>query len=233
MLRIRGRQFFAAPDSLTLFLSLTNTDSRRRFRHGNSCFLAALSAGQSTYMASEATQILWAINSGNRGGASRLLELVYDELRTVAHRTMRPRSPAEPLQPTELVHEVYVRLVDKQTSDWRSRSHFFAVAATAMRHILVDAARARAQLKRGGGAPHFSLDEGLVLSTERDADVLALDEALLVLAHESADRARLVELRFFGGLTMDEIAATTDTSKRSVEREWRITRAWLRRHLTR
>jgi RNA polymerase sigma factor (TIGR02999 family) len=184
-------------------------------------------------MASEATEILWAINAGNSGGTGRLLELVYDELRAVAHRAMRPKVAAEPLQPTELVHEAYLRLVDKQASDWRSRSHFFAVAATAMRHILVDAARARAQLKRGGGAPHFSLDEGLVLSTDRDADVLALDDALLVLADESGDRARLVELRFFGGLTMDEIATATDTSKRSVEREWRITRAWLRRHLAR
>ena len=182
---------------------------------------------------SEATQILFALSGGDRTGAHRLMELVYDELRKLAFRYLRPRALLEPLQPTELVHEAFLRLVDKSCTDWRGRSHFFAVAATVMRHILVDEARSRASLKRGGGQVHLSVNEEFVLSVERDHDVLAVNGALEALEKRNPERAHLVEMRFFGGMTMDEVAEATGRPKRTVERDWTVTRAWLRRELSR
>jgi len=181
---------------------------------------------------SEATQILFALNRGDRSGVNRLIELVYDELRSLAARYLVARKPCEPLQPTELVHEAFIKLVDKESiSDWRSRSHFYAVAATVMRHLLVDEARKRMQQKRGSGRTPIALADTRTISVERDEDVLALDDALSDLERTSRDRARLVELRFFAGMTMDEIAEVSGQSKRTLEREWTITRAWLRRQL--
>lgn len=181
---------------------------------------------------SEASQILIALNVGDRSGTDRLMELVYDELRSLAFRYLGARKPKEPLQPTELVHEAFIKLVDNErVPDWRSRSHFYAVAATAMRHILVDEARKRMQGKRGGGEIPISLVEARTISITRDEDIVALDEALTSLAKANAERARVVELRFFGGLTMDEIAEATGQPKRSLEREWTVTKAWLRREL--
>ena len=181
---------------------------------------------------SEATQILFALNHGDRSGTDRLMELVYDELRSLAARYLVPRKPREPLQPTELVHEAFIKLVDKEsTSDWRSRSHFYAVAATVMRHLLVDEARKRMQQKRGGGQTPLALADTRTISVERDEDVVELDDALSDLERTNQDRARLVELRFFGGMTMDEIAEVSGQSKRTLEREWTVTRAWLRRRL--
>lgn len=181
--------------------------------------------------ASEATQILWALGRGDRSRADRLMELVYGELRGLARKYVGGWGPATPLQPTELVHEAFVKLVDHDKADWRSRSHFYAVAATAMRQILVDEARKRSRQRRGGDRPHLPLDEGQVLSLSRDEDILAVDEALDRLAREDPERARLVELRFFGGLTMDELAEATGQSKRTLHREWAVARAWLRREL--
>ena len=176
--------------------------------------------------------MLRTVRSGDRSGIGRLAELVYGELRSLASRYVRNESSRDALQPTELVHEAFIRLIDGQEVDWRSRTHFFAVASTVMRHVLVDEARKRLQQQRGGEFTHVPLSGGLPLSIDRDEDVLALDDLLTTLAAHSVDRARLVELRFFGGMTMDEIAETEGRSKRTLEREWRLTRAWLRRELT-
>ena len=182
--------------------------------------------------ASEATQILVGLRGGDRAGVGRLMELVYDEMRRLASHYVRRRGPFVALQPTELVHETFVKLVGQERAHWRSRSHFYAIAATAMRHILVDEARGRLSLKRGGGDVQLSLSEELTISVERDDDLKALDDALEHLAVTRPERARLVELRFFGGLTVDEVSKATGVAKRTVEREWRVTRAWLRRELS-
>ena len=180
---------------------------------------------------SEATQIVHALSQGDRSRVGRLMELMYNEMRSLASNYVRRRGPLPALQPTELVHEAFLKLINQKKADWKSRSHFFAVAATVMRQLLVDEARRRLSLKRGGGQIHLSLSEELTVSVGRDADVLALDDALEVLAQERPERAQLVELRFFGGMTMDEVAEATGLAKRTLEREWRVTRAWLRRHL--
>jgi RNA polymerase sigma factor (TIGR02999 family) len=159
------------------------------------------------------------------------MELVYGQLRGLARRYVHGKSPYEPMQPTELVHEAFIKLVDHDGEDWRGRSHFYAVAAMAMRQILVDTARKRLRDKRGGGELHLPLDEGQVLSIKRDEDVVAVDDVLSKLAAVHPEQAHLVELRFFGGMTMDEIAEATGTSKRTLHREWAVARAWLRREL--
>ena len=161
------------------------------------------------------------------------MELVYDELRSLASRYVRRSGPREPLQPTELVHEAFLRLVNEGGADWRGRSHFYAVAATVMRNVLVDEARARMSLKRGGDRVRVDVTETLVLSVDRDQDVLALNDALEALEVKNPARARLVEMRFFAGMTVDEVAEAVGQPKRTVEREWTVTRAWLRRELSR
>jgi len=159
------------------------------------------------------------------------MELVYGELRGLARRYVHRGSPHEPMQPTELVHEAFIKLVDSDSADWRGRSHFYAVAATAMRQILVDEARKRLRGKRGSGEVHLPLDDGQVLSVTRDEDVRAVDDILVKLTADHPEQGRLVELRFFGGMTMDEIGEATGVSKRSLYREWNVARAWLRREL--
>jgi len=159
------------------------------------------------------------------------MELVYDELRGLA-RGFVWRRPPQPFQPTELVHEAFLKLVASDGADWRGRSHFYAVAATAMRQILVDEARKRLRRKRGDGKPLLLLDEEQVLSISDHADVLAVHEAIEALASRDPGQARLVEMRFFGGMTMDEIAEATGVSKRTLQREWSMIRAWLRRELS-
>jgi len=181
--------------------------------------------------ASEATQILFGLSGGDRSRVGRLMELVYNEMRGLALHYIRRRGSLPALQPTELVHEAFIKLVHQKSADWRSRSHFYAVAATAMRHILVDEARKRLSSKRGGGQVHLSLEDEITISVEKDEDLAALNDALELLAATRPERARLVELRFFGGLTVDEVSEVTGTAKRTIEREWRVTRAWLRRTL--
>ena len=180
---------------------------------------------------SEATQILGALSTGDRTRLDRLMELVYSELRGVARRYVSPRSQYEPMQATELVHAAFIKLVGHDGIDWRGRSHFYAVAATAMRQILVDEARKRLRDKRGSGQVNVSFDESLVLSPSSDQDVLAVDDVLSKLAERYPEQSRLVEMRFFGGMTMDEIAEATGVSKRTLHREWSMARAWLRREL--
>lgn len=180
---------------------------------------------------SEATLILTALSGGDRSQVDRLMELVYGELRGLARRYLGRGPAQEPLQPTELVHEAFLKLVGHHQTDWRGRSHFYAVAAIAMRQILVDEARKRLRVKRGGGQIHISLEDQDILSTHRDEDVLAVDEVLTRLVTVHPRRARLVELRFFGNMSLDEVAEALQLSTRTVQREWDVARAWLRREL--
>jgi RNA polymerase sigma factor (TIGR02999 family) len=158
--------------------------------------------------------------------------LVYDDLRRLAQHYLKREHAGHTLQPTALVHEAFLRLIDQTRVDWRDRSHFFAVGAQAMRRILVNHAKSRGRLKRGGGKQKLSLDEALTVSMDDDEQILALDEALERLAAVDERRAKIVELRFFGGLSVEETAAVLGVSKRTVEREWTACRAWLRRELS-
>ena len=177
------------------------------------------------------TQILEQIKGGDQKAADKLLPLVYDEFRALARHYLNQERPNHTLQPTALVNEAYMKLVDQTRVDWQGRSHFFAVAAQAMRRILVDHARSRQRDKRGGGRARVALDEAVALAPEKDEDVLALDEALEKLAKLDERQAKVVELRFFGGLSVDEVAEALGVSKRTVEGDWTFARAWLSREL--
>ncbi|HWB10858.1 MAG TPA: sigma-70 family RNA polymerase sigma factor [Pirellulales bacterium] len=160
-----------------------------------------------------------------------LVPLIYDELRRVAARYLRREAPGNTLQPTALVHEAFVKLAGQQRVDWQGRTHVLAIGAKAMRRILVDHAKRKRRVKRGGGLNRIQLDEATALSPERDEDLLAVDEALDKLAAIDERQATIVELRFFGGMTVEEVAQTLGISKRTVESEWTMVRAWLRREL--
>lgn len=183
-------------------------------------------------MKSEATQILAAISSGDRSDSDRLMELVYDDFRKLASTYLGGDTPGNTLQPTAVVHEAFIKLVNHEEIDWEGRSHFFAIGATAMRQILVDHARKKSTQKRGGDRQKVNLDERLALSAGRDEDVLALDEALEKLATIDERRARIVEMRFFAGMTEAEVAVALGVSKSTVEKQWAATSRWLRRELS-
>ncbi len=179
---------------------------------------------------SDVTLLLEAVAGGNRRAAADLLPLVYDELRKLAAARMASESPHQTLQPTALVHEAYLRLVG--TADgpqWDHRGHFFAAAAEAMRRILVDQARRKSAVRHGGGLVRLELDPDLAASPEPREDLLALDEALTRLAAEDPLKAELVQLRYFGGLTLPEAALALGLSERTAGRHWAFARAWLRR----
>lgn len=160
-----------------------------------------------------------------------LLPVVYQELRRLAASYLRRERPGQTLQPTALVHEAYLRLLKDRPDRWQNRAHFCAIAAHSMRQILIERARARGALKRGGGGPRVTLDEALVADGERSIDLVALDEALDRLAQFDREQARLVELRFFGGLTVEETAEAMKISPATVKRHWAVARAWLAREL--
>jgi RNA polymerase sigma factor (TIGR02999 family) len=160
------------------------------------------------------------------------MPLVYAELRRLARRYMGRESPGHTLQTSALINEAYMKLVDQQSVQWQNRAHFFAVAARVMRNILIDHARSHHYAKRGAGARKISLDETAVLTPERAADLVALDDALNALAVLDARKSRIIELRFFGGLSIDETAEVMKISPVTVTREWRAARAWLRREIT-
>lgn len=184
---------------------------------------------------SDVTRLLVAWSAGDPAAGERLLPAVYAELRRQAARAMRREGSDHTLQTTALVHEAYLRLVDQDRVVWRSRAHFFGVAAQLMRRILVDHARGRHAAKRGGGLQRLALDDGDAPTAAADTegiDVIALHEALERLATFDPVQARLVELRYFGGLNIDETADALDVSPATVKREWAIARAWLRRELT-
>jgi RNA polymerase sigma factor (TIGR02999 family) len=168
----------------------------------------------------------------------RLTPLVYPELRRLARHYMRGEASGNTLQTTALVHEAYLRLVDAAGVDWQDRAHFFAVSAQMMRRILVDAARARGSAKRGGGrhsshSTTVNLDNIADVGAQRDTELIALDDALNVLAQMNPRHARVVELRFFGGLSVEETASVLKISPQTVMRDWKLAKAWLRRELTR
>ena len=186
----------------------------------------------STPDATHITEILRRISDGDRAGLDELTPLVYQELRVIARHLLNRERPGHTLQPSDLVHEAFIKLAKQDRVDWKGRSHFFAVGATHMRRILVDHARSKAAVKRGEKPQRVELTDALKLYIDRPADVLALDDALEKLAKLDARQAQIVELRFFGGLTVEEVAEVLDVSKRTVEAEWTMIRAWLRHELT-
>jgi RNA polymerase sigma-70 factor (ECF subfamily) len=181
----------------------------------------------------EVTQLLQAWSDGNRDALDELVPLVYEELHRLARHYMSGERDGHSLQATDLVNEAYVRLIDWKNVRWQNRAHFFAVAAQMMRRILVDFARSRQFLKRGGEARRVSLSEAAGVIVERGEDFIALDDALKSLAVFDARKSRIVELRFFGGLSVEETADVLKISRRTVEREWSLAQAWLHRELTR
>jgi len=178
------------------------------------------------------TQLLQELKKGRTGAADELIPLVYDELRRIASRYMRRERMGHTLQPTALVHEAYMRVIARRPVDWQGRSHFFAVAAQVMRHLLVDYARERQRAKRGGVQQRVSLDEAMLFSDVQCDEFVALDEALARLAELDPRQSQIVELRYFGGLTVEETAETLDISAKTVKRDWSVARAWLHRELT-
>lgn len=186
----------------------------------------------------EITVLLKAWGSGDVAALDRLTPLVYEELRRLARRYMRHERAGNTLQTTALVNEAYLRLVDANSVGWQDRVHFFAVSAQIMRRILVDAARARASAKRGGQVKRvnhssaFNLDEIPDVSSARDRELVAIDDALGVLAEMDPRKARVIELRFFGGLSVEETAEVLKISPQSVMRDWKLAKAWLMRELT-
>lgn len=178
------------------------------------------------------TELLLKLGAGDEAAADRLTPLVYDELHAVAERFMARERSNHTLQPTALVHEAYLRLIDQSRADWKNRAQFFAVAANIMRRLLVDHARRHKAIKHGGDAQKLMLTDSVRAPSEGDIDVLALDEALEELNRLNERHRKVVELRFFGGLTVDETAHALDVSPQTVRTDWYTARAWLRVRLS-
>lgn len=170
-------------------------------------------------------------SSGKSEAVDQLMPVIYEELKKIAAQYLRKERREHTLQPTELAHEAYLKLIDISNVDWQDRAHFFAVSAQVIRHILVDYARAKATDKRGGAAERIVLDEAVSFSDEPDTDLLALDEALKLLATFDEQQSKIVELRFFGGLTIEETAAVLRLSPATIKREWTLAKAWLFKRL--
>lgn len=182
--------------------------------------------------ADDVTQLLDDLRNGRSDAASQLMPLVYEELHRLARRHMRRERPDHTLQATALLHEAYLRLVGQPERTWQNRTHFMAVAAQVMRRILVDHARARRTAKRDGALRRVPLEGPLLVAPERPEDLIALNDALDRLAEFDERQSRVVELRYFGGLTLDETAEALSLSPSTVKREWRVARAWLHREVT-
>jgi RNA polymerase sigma factor (TIGR02999 family) len=180
----------------------------------------------------EVTKLLLAWNKGDEGALERLVPLVYNELRQLAKRQMWGERPDHSLQATALINEAYLRLVDLNNVQWQNRAHFFALCARMMRRILVDFARSRRYRKRGGGAEPISLDNAVAVTPERSKDLVAVDNALKELTKIDARKGRVVELRFFGGLTAEETAEVLKVSPETVLRDWKLAKSWLLRELS-
>jgi RNA polymerase sigma factor (TIGR02999 family) len=180
----------------------------------------------------DVTALLLAWNNGNPGALDDLMPVVYDELRRLARRHMRLEGPGHTLQTTALVNEAYIRLVDQKRVTWQNRAHFFGIAAQLIRRLLVDHARARHRLKRGGAALKVEWSEQLSPPASRQMDLVALDDALNRLANLEPQKSRIVELRFFGGLSIEETAEALNISQATVKRDWSFARAWLHREMT-
>jgi RNA polymerase sigma factor (TIGR02999 family) len=180
----------------------------------------------------EITSLLTRLKAGDQSAQEQLIPLVYNELRRLAAHYMRGERPDHTLQATALVHEAFLRLTSTEVVDWQSRAHFFAIAAQTMRRILVDHARAAGSAKRSGGQHRISLESAIVYSPEQSRDMLALDEALGRLEQRDARQCRIVEMRFFAGLSLDETAEALGISARTVKRDWSMARAWLHAELS-
>jgi len=180
----------------------------------------------------EVTQLLVDWSNGDQSALDRLMPLIDEELRRLAHRYMSRERAGHTLQTTALVNEAFLRLVNRKNLQWQNRAHFFGIAANLMRTILVDHARAHASTKRGGGARKLELDEALVISQQKASEVLALDDALKQLALIDPQQSRIVELRFFGGLTVEEAAEVLHVSPATIKREWSTAKAWLYHELS-
>jgi RNA polymerase sigma factor (TIGR02999 family) len=180
----------------------------------------------------EITEMLKAWSNGESGPADEVFQLLYEELRKRAHGSLRHEHPGHTLQTSALINETYIKLREQRNIQWESRAHFFAICATLMRRILVDYAKSKHRAKRGGYAPHLTI-EGLALADwyKTDVDVIALDDALNRLAELDPPQARIVELRFFSGFTIEETASVLGLSDSTVKREWRVAKAWLRHEL--
>jgi RNA polymerase sigma factor (TIGR02999 family) len=180
----------------------------------------------------DVTRLLTELTGGSRDVLDRLMPAVYDELRLLAHRELRRESPGHTLSTTGLVHEAYLKLVRADRLSWKDRAHFFTVCAQAMRRILVDYAVARKRHKRGGTRPHVAIDDVVVAAQTRPDDVVALDEALTRLQALDERQSRVVECRFFGGMSVEETAEALGLSPATVKRDWAVARAWLHREVT-
>jgi RNA polymerase sigma factor (TIGR02999 family) len=179
----------------------------------------------------QVTRLLIDWRNGDQAALEQLIPLVHEELRRVARRHMAHERPGHTLQATALVNEAYVRLIDIRQVNWQDRAHFFAMSSRLMRRVLVDFARSKGYQKRGGGAQKVSLDEALIVSSEPGADLVALDDALDALAAFDARKAQVVEMRFFGGLSVEETAEALKVSVDTVMRDWKLAKAWLLREL--
>jgi RNA polymerase sigma factor (TIGR02999 family) len=175
----------------------------------------------------EVTVLLNNLKKGNEEAASKLVPLIYAEMRRLAGAYMRRERPDHTLQPTALVHEAYLRLVEQRSVDWQSRAHFMGIAAQVMRRILIDHARGRLRQKRGAGKQNVQLEEGWAFSADKSSSLIKLDDALTELAERDPRQAKIVELRFFGGLTVEETAKLLDISPKTVKRDWAVAKAWL------
>jgi len=180
----------------------------------------------------EVTRLLQAWSVGDQDALKQLIPLVYDELHRMAHRYMSAEQSGQILQTTALVHEAYLRLVDVENIDWQNQAHFYGICARLMRRILIDFARSRNYQKRGGHFAHIELEEAATVSVVVSSDLLAVDEALKRLATVDARKSEVVELRFFGGLTVEETATALGVSEETVMRDWKLAKAWLLRELS-
>ena len=180
----------------------------------------------------QVTQLLVRWRAGDREALAALMPLVYDELRRLAHHYLRQERSDHTLQSTALVHEAYMRLAGQNPPEWQSRAHFFGIAAHVMRQILVEYARSRGAAKRGANAPRLTLDAALIMAQQTEVDVVALDRALEELSALDAQQGRIVELRFFAGLTIEDTSEVLGISPATVKREWTTARAWLYRAMT-
>jgi RNA polymerase sigma factor (TIGR02999 family) len=183
--------------------------------------------------AQDVTQLLLAWGNGDQAAFEQLMPLVYEELRKQAQRYMRQQRPGHTLQATALVNEAYLQLIRSDQVRWQNRAHFFAISAQLMRRILVDSARARQNLKRGGAAQRITFEDTLQIAAGRPLELVALDDALNALAQLNERQSRIVELRYFGGLSEEEVAEVLQISARTVRRDWSLARVWLYRELSR
>ncbi len=180
----------------------------------------------------QVTQLLIQWSEGNNLALEELMPLVYNELRMIARRHMSGQNSGHTFQTTELIHEAYLKLAKNDKHDWQNRSHFFGVAAQAMRHILVDYARSKSREKRGGWQQKVTLDEALKVENQKSVDIIALDEALKKLSELEDRKSKVVELKYFGGMTFEEIAKVLDISRKTAQRDWRFARMWLLREMS-